>query len=298
MTSDSGLTGTGQFVGTLDYAAPEQFEGKQLDGRADVYSLGCVLFECLTGEIPFRRDNQAALVYAHLMAEPPKVTERRPEVPEAIDGVVAKGMAKKPEARYETAGALVADAREALDLSTTDRSRASATAAPLSGPGMGRPRFSRAWVAFAAVVGVALVVGAVLLSRRGGTPTKQASTGSPSAPAAVSAVDRLVRYDPVSQRIVASIPVGRSPGGVTVGAGSVWITNTSDGTVYRIDPVSNKVTGKITVGKQPSGIAFDGDSIWVANELSNTVSRIDPATNEVKATISVEGGPSYIAAGD
>jgi serine/threonine-protein kinase len=298
MTSDSGLTGTGQFVGTLDYAAPEQFEGKQLDGRADVYSLGCVLYECLTGDIPFRRDNQAALVYAHLMAEPPKVTETKPDLPEAIDAVVARGMAKRPEERYETAGALVADAREALDVSATGRSGASATVAPPSGPGVARPRFPGAWVVVAAVVGVALVVGAVLLSRGGGTPTKQASTGSPSAPAVVSAVDRLVRYDPVSQRIMTSIPVGESPGGVTVGAGSVWITNTSDGTVYRIDPVSNKVTGKITVGKQPSGIAFDGDSIWVANELSNNVSRIDPATNEVKATISVEGGPSYIAAGD
>src|SRR5436190_10885710 len=80
-SSDSGLTGTGQFVGTLDYAAPEQFEGKQLDGRADVYSLAGVLYECLTGEIPFRRDNQAALVYAHLMAEPPSVSEKRPELP-------------------------------------------------------------------------------------------------------------------------------------------------------------------------------------------------------------------------
>src|SRR5438034_3466375 len=114
MTSDSGMTGTGQFVGTLDYAAPEQFEGKQLDARADVYSLGGVLYESLTGEIPYRRDNQAALVYAHLMADPPFVTEKRPELPSAIDAVVGKAMAKKPEDRHGSAGALVADARAAL----------------------------------------------------------------------------------------------------------------------------------------------------------------------------------------
>ena len=80
-TSDSGITATGQFVGTLDYAAPEQFEGGGLDPRADVYSLGCVLYECLTGEVPHPRENQAALVYAHLHAPPPKVTQKRPALP-------------------------------------------------------------------------------------------------------------------------------------------------------------------------------------------------------------------------
>ena len=64
--SDSGLTGTGVFVGSLNYAAPEQFEGGTLDGRTDVYSLGCVLFECLTGVPPFRKDQDAALMHAHL----------------------------------------------------------------------------------------------------------------------------------------------------------------------------------------------------------------------------------------
>jgi serine/threonine protein kinase len=73
--SDSGITGTGVFVGTLDYAAPEQFEGKTLDGRTDVYSLGCVLYECLTGELPYPRDQDAALMYAHLLSAPPSVTD-------------------------------------------------------------------------------------------------------------------------------------------------------------------------------------------------------------------------------
>src|SRR4029453_1103712 len=100
-----------------------QFEGKALDGRADVYSLACVAYESLTGEIPYRRDNQAALVYAHLMAEPPPVTERRPELPEAIDHVVARGMAKKSEERYATAGAMIDDARGALGEARSARGR-------------------------------------------------------------------------------------------------------------------------------------------------------------------------------
>jgi serine/threonine-protein kinase len=97
----------------LDYAAPEQFQGKTVDARTDVYSLGCVLYECLTGEVPYPQDNQAALVYAHLMGTPPKVTDKLPDLPVAIDRVVAKAMAKNPEDRYPSAGELVQAAAEA-----------------------------------------------------------------------------------------------------------------------------------------------------------------------------------------
>ena len=88
--SDSGITGTGQFVGTLDYAAPEQFKGGTPDARTDVYSLGCVLFECLTGHPPFTSENDAGLMYAHLQEPPPAVTADRPELPTGIDGVVTR----------------------------------------------------------------------------------------------------------------------------------------------------------------------------------------------------------------
>src|SRR6266496_5858943 len=112
--SDSGVTATGQFVGTLDYAAPEQFEGGPLDARTDVYSLGCVFYECLTGEVPYRRENEAGLVYAHLLAPPPKVTEKRPELPPKLDSVIAKAMAKSPDERFLTAGQLARAARQAV----------------------------------------------------------------------------------------------------------------------------------------------------------------------------------------
>ena len=96
--SDSGITGTGQFVGTLDYAAPEQFKGVTPDERTDVYSLGCVLFECLTGEPPFTSENDAGLMYAHLQEPPPSVTACT-RAASRIDGVVAKAMAKAPPDR-------------------------------------------------------------------------------------------------------------------------------------------------------------------------------------------------------
>jgi serine/threonine-protein kinase len=103
--SESGVTGTGQFVGTLDYAAPEQFKGGGSDARTDVYSLGCVLFECLVGHAPFVSENDAGLMYAHLQETPPFVTAERVDRP-GIDAVVTKAMAKEPSARHQTAGAL------------------------------------------------------------------------------------------------------------------------------------------------------------------------------------------------
>jgi serine/threonine-protein kinase len=112
--SDSAVTGTGQFVGTFDYAAPEQFKGETLDARTDVYSLGCVLFECLTGRPPFLSENEAGLMYAHLAQPPPLVTGERPDLPHEIDRVVGRAMAKSPEDRPRSAGELAADAARAL----------------------------------------------------------------------------------------------------------------------------------------------------------------------------------------
>src|SRR3954449_5915464 len=85
ISSDTAFTATGQFVGTTDYVAPEQIEGKQLDRRTDVYSLGCVFYECLTGEPPFRRENDMAVMWAHIQEPPPRPSERRADMPEHLD---------------------------------------------------------------------------------------------------------------------------------------------------------------------------------------------------------------------
>lgn len=112
-----GLTRTGFFVGTIEYAPPEQIEGKELDGRADVYALGCVLYQCLTGAPPFEKDAEVATLYAHLLEPPPSVIERRPELSPAIDDVIGCALAKKPEERYGTCRQLVRAAREGLGVS-------------------------------------------------------------------------------------------------------------------------------------------------------------------------------------
>ncbi len=108
------LTKTGIFVGTAEYASPEQIEGKQLDGRADVYSLGCVLYECLTGAPAYDRDSEVALMYAHLLEPPPSVTAVRPELPPEVDELVAKAMAKSRDDRFATAREFATEARAVL----------------------------------------------------------------------------------------------------------------------------------------------------------------------------------------
>ena len=108
------LTKTGMFVGTADYAAPEQIEGRELDRRADVYALGCVLYETLTGAPTYEKDSEVALMYAHLLEPPPQVTHKRPDLSPEIDAVVAKAMAKSPDDRYATTTEFATAMRKAL----------------------------------------------------------------------------------------------------------------------------------------------------------------------------------------
>jgi serine/threonine protein kinase len=115
-----GLTGTGHFLGTVDYVSPEQIQGKPVGAATDIYALGCVLYECLTGQLPFRRDDDAAVLWAHLVERPPPVSAIRPELPPAIDAVVERAMAKAPADRYESADALLLGLERALGVPSSD----------------------------------------------------------------------------------------------------------------------------------------------------------------------------------
>jgi serine/threonine protein kinase len=147
--SDRGPT-DGQLMGTVDYVAPEQIRGDEVDSRADVYALGCLLFETLTGTLPFTGASDVAVIYAHLEGDPPTASERLPGLPLELDDVLARAMAKDPDERQQTCRQLVDEVREALGLGRSERnSRSILLAALVVG----------AVLIAAAIVGVVLVGG-------------------------------------------------------------------------------------------------------------------------------------------
>jgi hypothetical protein len=118
VSGEKGLTKTGQFVGTLDYISPEQIRGKDATASSDIYALAAVLYEALTGIVPFPKESEAAVLYAHMSDEPPSVTDARPELPDALDAVIRLAMSKDPEERPKSASALMDAAERAFDRKT------------------------------------------------------------------------------------------------------------------------------------------------------------------------------------
>src|SRR5438552_8809856 len=114
--SRSGLTSTVLFLGTIDYVVPEQIRGSSVLGLADQYSLGCVLYECLTGRVPFEKDLDAAIIWAHVEETPAMPTVLRPDLPPAIDDVFGRVLAKRPDERYGSCREFVEAARVALGI--------------------------------------------------------------------------------------------------------------------------------------------------------------------------------------
>lgn len=162
----SGLTGTGTVLATLAYAAPEVFDDRRVDHRADIYALGCSMFRMLTGATPFASSgSSAALVAAHLNQPPPRPTDRNPRLPPAIDAVIAKALAKNPDGRFGTAGELADAAQAALRGRVTPMPQPiiavpqqSWTPPPVPLPPLPRPR--RRGRRVAAAVGAVVVVAA------------------------------------------------------------------------------------------------------------------------------------------
>ncbi|MBB6420293.1 serine/threonine-protein kinase [Streptomyces sp. AK010] len=142
----TGFTTVGQFVGTLDYVAPEQISGKPVDARCDVYGFACVVFETLAGHPPFIRDDDMALLWAHQYDEPPPLTGERPDLDPRVDAVFAQALAKSPDDRYPSCLAFVAALRAATTGGGAEGTRTSTRVdRQLPGAGEERPKPPPRW---------------------------------------------------------------------------------------------------------------------------------------------------------
>ena len=221
VASVDSLTGERAFVGTIAYISPEQIEGEAVDGRADVYSLGCMLFECLTGQAPFEREREIATVYAHMNEPPPRPSDVRPGIPEGFDAVIAKALAKAPGDRFGSCGELAAAGQAAL--------RGELLPSPPATP---RPRSRRRGGG----------------SRGRGRRGRASSSATAAEAAAQSAAPRLAIapktlgvIDATSHAVVARLPFASQPWDVAFDARHAWVLLGDQRRVARVDLASRKV---------------------------------------------------------
>jgi Protein kinase domain len=226
----------GSLMGTLDYISPEQIRGDEFDGRADQYALGCLLFECLTGTLPFRRESEMATIFAHLEEPPPAASDHRPGLPPELDDVLARAMAKDPADRYESCEALGSAARSASGLDAQPVSR------------------TRSVVLVAALV--AVLAGALALVL---------ITGGEERAAAARPAGVVARVDAESGRVTARYEIGGKSGAIAVGSGSVWVGSVLDSSLWRVEPRSGDVR-RIDIAGLPRDLAYHEGKIYIGAE--------------------------------
>jgi YVTN family beta-propeller protein len=268
----TGLTKTGQFMGSIEYCAPEQIRGEEVDGRADVYSLGCVLFESVAGRPPFKRDTEVATLYAHLEQDPPALSAVEAGAPPDLDAVVDKALAKKPSERYATAGEFARDARHATGVSSGERP------AVRAGPKR------RGLVLIAGLVALAAIVASVIAFAAGGRDEP------PSRPAPPNVERATVRLDPETGAIEQSIggfPFQLVPlqlGSLAVGEGGVWVG--SPPVVVHLDPRTDTVRDTVSLQSPHAIVAVGFRTVWIAT--LDAVERVNPATDELLRPVRLE----------
>ncbi|HET7454739.1 MAG TPA: protein kinase [Solirubrobacterales bacterium] len=254
---ESGSAGATSVVGTAHYMSPEQWRGDSIGPAADVYSLGCVLYEAITGIAPFAR------------AE----ADTEPEMPQGVEEAIRHAVAKDPADRFRSAGELIAAARAGLGsevrptaVLSHDRSERSTV-----------PNASQRWFGLAgrraalwilsgfAVIAIAIAAAVFLLLGSEGP--------SVSAP----------------------IAIGTPPLRITADGQGAWVTSERDGTVTRLDPDTGKRLGQVTLWPGVSGIAIGSKWLWVTNPRRHELLRLDAKTLRQKQAIPIPGAPGPIA---
>ncbi len=314
-SSRSGLTRTGTIVGTMDYIAPEQLQGGEVDARADVYALGCVFFQTLTGQVPFPRDTEPAKMWAHMSEEVPSLHAVAPHLPVPLDPVLRRAMAKDPAERFLSAGDLGRAGLAAVEGQSptrAERSVATGDAAP-TGPGPSAVPTTAGQAppdpAGATVMGEAAPTGAPNLPPTGpaAAPGGWSPAGAPPAPGAPQAPPG--GWPPPASpgaapaRKKSRVPlIGAVAGGVLALAAIVAVIAlaTSGGGGEK---AAGTIVGKpIPVGKQPYDVETGAGFVWTANLSEDTISKIDPSKRTAQpikvggqpVELGIEGGAVWV----
>jgi DNA-binding beta-propeller fold protein YncE/tRNA A-37 threonylcarbamoyl transferase component Bud32 len=282
---ESGAASSASVVGTAQYMSPEQWRGDSIGPAADVYSLGCVLYEAITGIPPFEREE----------ADTP------PRMPHGMEAAIRRAVAKDPADRYPTAGALIAAARAAegsevrpTAILSEDRSERSTV------PNPSRSLFGRlggrasAWILGGVVIFLAAMVAAVLfllLGDDGPTVSAPVAVGTPplrldAGPKAVWVTSErdgtVTRLDPETGEVVGSPhKVEEGVAGVAVGGKWTWVTNPRRGRLLRLDPFSGKVLKRIPLPGEPGPIALGGQRVWVGDEGGKGITAVNAEAGQV-----------------
>ena len=257
---ESGAASSASVVGTAQYMSPEQWQGDSIGPAADVYSLGCVLYEAITGVAPFERGEAGT----------------PPQMPHGVEAAIRHAVAKDPAARYPTAGGLITAARaaegsEVRPTAVLSRDRSERSTVPNPSRGFFGLRGGRAlaWLLSGAFILAAAIAAAVLFLLLG-------SDGPSASP---------------------PIKVGTPPLRIAAGSKAVWVTSEKDGTLTRLDPESGRVLATRRLGAGLSGIAIGGKWIWATDTRRGKLLRLDPRNGRVLKTIDVPGEPGPIALG-
>jgi YVTN family beta-propeller protein len=332
----SGFTRTGLFVGTPDFAAPEQIRGEHADARVDVYALGCLLFHALTGRTPFPRDSELAKMYAHLNDPAPAASPLAPGVPPALDGVIGTAMVKEPAERYASAGdlaraALAAVVGEPAPVPAGSVATGDAAAQPPRVPDTPAPRTpapapSKTGAATPPPPAAAASVSHAPAERRpagpAGWPRRRRIALLVALPvtlivalavAALGATGMFVGADeptaapgqraavaaPGQAKVVQTLQTKDGPDGITVDGKDVFVSHAKAGTLIKIDSDTEQTVGEpVPVGNSPDQIAAGRGTVWVVDASDDNVQRLQSEpTLQATATIPVGTDAQAISLG-
>jgi streptogramin lyase len=322
LTGETTMTGSGRWVGTLGYIAPEQIRGEGVDARADVYALGCLLFYVLTGVAPYRRDSDEATLYAHLNDAAPDARALAPEVPVALAEVVARALEKDPDDRYLSAGDLGRAALAAVgdgpapppervvargaaapggfadDETAVPGGAGGATATPTAptalAPGgreAGGRRSgaagTRGWITplLALLAGAAIVVVAVVLLGGGDEPGTGTSSRTGTTPDGTGAA-----------RVGQTATVDERPNAIAYSRGRVWVGSVRTGRLIGLpaDGKGARRTIKLPWASGTTSVAVGFGSLWVTNGDQARLVRIDPVSGHVQGDRLVGSGEAVV----